>query len=63
MPHHFDDFFTPLDDPDAGAPNDEEDLAAFESELRAAAAAEGVALEIRRPKLFERLEIRAKAAE
>jgi len=54
VPHHFDDFFTPLDDPEAGAPSDEEDLAAFEAELRAAAEAEGVALELRRPKLLER---------
>jgi L-ascorbate metabolism protein UlaG (beta-lactamase superfamily) len=59
MPHHFDDFFTPLDDPEAGAPGDEEDLAAFEAELRAAATAEGVALEVRRPKLFESFSVPA----
>jgi L-ascorbate metabolism protein UlaG (beta-lactamase superfamily) len=53
MPHHFDDFFTPIDDPEAAAPQDEEGLAAFEAELRAAAKAEGVALEVRRPKLLE----------
>ncbi len=53
VPHHFDDLFTAIDDPTAGEPQDEADLAAFEQELRAAAAAEGVALEIRRPKLFE----------
>ena len=59
VPHHFDDFSIPLGDPEAGAPRDEEDLAAFEAELRAAAAAEGVALEIRRPKLFEAIAVRS----
>jgi L-ascorbate metabolism protein UlaG (beta-lactamase superfamily) len=53
VPHHFDDFFTPIDQPQAGAPQDEEDLAAFEAELRAAAQAEGLALEVRRPRLLE----------
>jgi L-ascorbate metabolism protein UlaG (beta-lactamase superfamily) len=57
VPHHFDDFYTPIEDPTAGAPMDEEDLAAFEAELRAAAAAAGVALEVRRPKLFEPIEL------
>jgi L-ascorbate metabolism protein UlaG (beta-lactamase superfamily) len=59
VPHHFDDFSIPLSDPAAGDPQDEEDLAAFESELRAAATAEGVALEVRRPKLFEAIRIEA----
>jgi L-ascorbate metabolism protein UlaG (beta-lactamase superfamily) len=59
VPHHFDDFSIPLGDPDAGAALDEEDLAAFEAELRAAAAAEGVALEIRRPGLFEVIAVRS----
>ena len=59
VPHHFDDFSVPLDDPAAGAVRDEEDLAAFEAELRAAAAAEGVTLEIRRPKLFEAISVSA----
>jgi len=53
LPHHFDDFSIPLDDPGAGDPSDPEALAAFEAQLRAAAAAEGVVLEIRRPRLFE----------
>ena len=63
VPHHFDDFSTPLDDPAAGAPRDEEDLAAFEAELLAAAEAEGIALDVRRPKLLEVMEIRAGAVE
>ena len=49
LPHHFDDFTAPIDDPAAGAPSDEDDLAAFEQELRAAAAAEGLTLDVRRP--------------
>ena len=53
VPQHFDDFSVPLDDPAAGDPVDPEALAAFEAQLRDAAAAEGVALEIRRPKLFQ----------
>jgi L-ascorbate metabolism protein UlaG (beta-lactamase superfamily) len=53
VPHHFDGLFTPLDDPEAGAPQDEADLAAFEAELRAAAGAEGVSLVVHRPALFE----------
>jgi L-ascorbate metabolism protein UlaG (beta-lactamase superfamily) len=53
LPHHFDDFSIPLDDPGAGDPSDPEALAALEAQLRAAAAAEGVVLEIRRPRLFE----------
>jgi L-ascorbate metabolism protein UlaG (beta-lactamase superfamily) len=57
VPHHFDDLTLPLDDPEAGAPRDEEDLAAFEAEVRAAAAAEGVSLEVRRLGLFEALTV------
>jgi len=53
VPHHFDDFNVPLDDPAAAAPMDEADLAAFEDELRRAAEAEGVTLTVRRPRLFE----------
>jgi L-ascorbate metabolism protein UlaG (beta-lactamase superfamily) len=55
VPHHFDDFFLPLDDSAAGDPSDPEALAAFEQALRDAAAAEGLTLEIRRPRLFEQL--------
>jgi L-ascorbate metabolism protein UlaG (beta-lactamase superfamily) len=57
VPHHFDDFSVSLDDPSAGDPSDLEALAAFEAQLRAAAAAEGVALEVRRPRLFEAIPI------
>ena len=57
VPHHFDDFSVPLDDPSAGDPADPEALAAFEQALRQAAGAEGVTLEVRRPKLFERIEV------
>lgn len=53
VPHHFDDFFVPLSDPEAAAPRNEADLVAFEEQLRAAAAELGVPLEIRRPTLFE----------
>jgi len=60
VPHHFDSLFTAIDDPTAGDPQDEVDLAAFEAELRAAAAAEGVSLEIRRPKLFESIRLAAR---
>jgi L-ascorbate metabolism protein UlaG (beta-lactamase superfamily) len=63
VPHHFDDFNTSLDDPTAGAPSDENDLAAFEAELQAAAKAEGVALEVHRPKLFEAIELHARPPE
>jgi L-ascorbate metabolism protein UlaG (beta-lactamase superfamily) len=62
VPHHFDDFTIPFGDPAAGTPRDEEDLAAFEAELRTAAAAEGVALEVRRPGLFEAFTLAAGAA-
>ncbi len=57
VPHHFDDFTLPLDDPSAGDPTDAEAQDAFEAELRAAAAAEGVKIEVRRPKLFEAIAI------
>ena len=57
VPHHYDDFFRPLDDPDAAAPGDPEDLAAFEAELLAAAEEEGHPLEVRRLDLFEALEV------
>ena len=59
VPHHFDDFSVPLDDPSAGDPADPEALTAFEQALREAASAEGVTLELRRPKLFERIELDA----
>jgi L-ascorbate metabolism protein UlaG (beta-lactamase superfamily) len=58
MPHHFDDFFVPIDDPDAADPQDEDSLAAFEAELRAAAAAEGLTLDVRRPQLFQTITLR-----
>jgi L-ascorbate metabolism protein UlaG (beta-lactamase superfamily) len=57
VPHHFDDFHVALDDPAAAAPMDEDDLAAFEAELRRAAEAEGVPLQVRRPRLFESFEV------
>jgi L-ascorbate metabolism protein UlaG (beta-lactamase superfamily) len=57
VPQHFDDFFTPLDDPTAGDPRDPDDLAAFERELADAARAQGVALEVRRPRLFESIRV------
>lgn len=60
VPHHFDDFSVPLDDPSAGDPS--EALGAFEAQLRDAASAEGVALEIRRPKLFEAITIAPEGA-
>jgi L-ascorbate metabolism protein UlaG (beta-lactamase superfamily) len=63
VPHHFDDFYTSIHDPTAGAPADEEDLASFEAELHAAAKSEGVALEVRRPKLFEPIALHARAPE
>jgi L-ascorbate metabolism protein UlaG (beta-lactamase superfamily) len=59
VPHHFDDFSMPIDDPTAGAPRDEDDLAAFEAELLAAAEAGGVALDVRRPKLLESFSVTA----
>ncbi len=57
VPQHFDDFFTALDDPTAGDPRDPDDLAAFERELADAARAQGVALEVHRPRLFESIRV------
>jgi L-ascorbate metabolism protein UlaG (beta-lactamase superfamily) len=53
VPQHFDDFFVPISDPDAGAPRDEEALVEFEAEVRAVAADLGLATQVRRPVLFE----------
>jgi len=58
IPHHFENLFVPIDDPDAARPQDEADLAAFEQELRAAAAADGRPIDVRRPKLFQLITIR-----
>jgi L-ascorbate metabolism protein UlaG (beta-lactamase superfamily) len=58
VPHHYESFFTPLDAPDAAEPSDPEDVAAFEQEVRDAAAAEKLALEVRRMGLFETLALR-----
>jgi L-ascorbate metabolism protein UlaG (beta-lactamase superfamily) len=55
VPHHHDDFFRSLDEPDAAAPGDAGDLAAFEAEIREAAAAAGIDTEVRRLGLFEAL--------
>jgi L-ascorbate metabolism protein UlaG (beta-lactamase superfamily) len=57
VPHHFDDFFGPVDAPRAGAPKRPEDLAAFEAEIREAAARCGRATEVRCPGLFEPLHL------
>jgi L-ascorbate metabolism protein UlaG (beta-lactamase superfamily) len=57
VPHHFDDFWRGLDAPDAATPRDPEDLAAFEREVREAADAAGLQLEVRRPGLFESLAV------
>jgi len=57
VPQHFDDFFTPIDAPAAGEPRDPDDLAAFERELADAARAQGVSLEVRRPRLFETIQV------
>jgi len=57
VPHHYESFFVPLSSPDAVAPSDPADLAAFEQEIRDAAAAEHVALEVRRLGLFESLRL------
>jgi L-ascorbate metabolism protein UlaG (beta-lactamase superfamily) len=62
VPHHYDSFLEPLDAEGAGAPSDPDDLAAFEREVRAAGEAEGVALDVRRLDLFERLAVPAQAA-
>lgn len=53
VPHHFDDFLLPPDAPGAGEPSDPEDASAFEREVEAAAAAEGLATAVRRLALFE----------
>jgi L-ascorbate metabolism protein UlaG (beta-lactamase superfamily) len=53
VPHHYDNFFRPLDHAEAAAPLDPEDLAAFEHEVREAARAADLALEVRRLALFE----------
>jgi L-ascorbate metabolism protein UlaG (beta-lactamase superfamily) len=62
IPHHYDSFTVPVDAEDAGAPTDAADLEAFEGEVRAAAEAEGVSLEIRRLRLFEQLRLPASPA-
>lgn len=59
IPNHYESFFTPLDSPEADAPSDPEDLAAFERELADAAKAEGVAMQVRRLALFEEIEVPA----
>ncbi len=56
VPHHFDDFWRSLDHPQAAAPSDPEDVAAFEAEIRAAAAATGLDVDVRLPALWERLQ-------
>jgi len=55
VPVHYESFLTPLDAPDAAEPSDPEDVAAFEQEVRDAAAAENVTVEVRRMALFETL--------
>jgi L-ascorbate metabolism protein UlaG (beta-lactamase superfamily) len=57
IPHHYDDFFGAVDAPRAGAPSHPADLAAFEAEIREAAARCGQASEIRCPGLFEPLHL------
>ena len=57
VPCHFDDLFVRADVPGAGEPRDAADLDAFEAELRAAAEREGLALEVRRLRLFEALSL------
>jgi L-ascorbate metabolism protein UlaG (beta-lactamase superfamily) len=61
IPHHYESFFVPLSSPDAVAPSNPDDLAAFEQEIRDAAAAEHVALDVRRLGLFESLRLPAHA--
>jgi L-ascorbate metabolism protein UlaG (beta-lactamase superfamily) len=61
VPHHYESFFTPLDAPDAAEPSDPEDVAAFEQEVRDAAAAEKLAVEVRRMALFEALALPQRA--
>ena len=55
--HHYDDFTVPLADPAAGEARDPEALVALEAAFRAAAASEGIPLEVRRPRLFEAFSI------
>ena len=62
IPHHFDDFWEPLDSATAAAPIDEEDVAAFAAEVRAAAEALGLAAEVRRLELFESYRLEAAPA-
>jgi L-ascorbate metabolism protein UlaG (beta-lactamase superfamily) len=62
VPHHFEAFYLPLSDDDAAAPRDPDDLALFESELREAAEAEGVAMQVRRLGLFESIQLGGSAA-
>jgi L-ascorbate metabolism protein UlaG (beta-lactamase superfamily) len=57
VPHHHDDFHLPVDAPGAGDPADPEDSAAFARELEEAAAAEGIATEVRRLAIFEAIEL------
>ena len=62
VPHHYDAFTIPLDAEDAGAPSDPADLDAFEREIREAAEAFRVSLEVRRLGLFERMSLPAPPA-
>lgn len=57
IPHHYESFFVPLEAADAAEPSDPDDLAAFERELREAAAAEGLATQVRRIGLLERIRL------
>jgi L-ascorbate metabolism protein UlaG (beta-lactamase superfamily) len=57
VPNHFDDFFTPLSAPDPGAPRDEDDLFAFEAEVRSVAAELGLDTKVRRPVLFQAMDL------
>ncbi|MEE9607238.1 MAG: MBL fold metallo-hydrolase [Myxococcota bacterium] len=59
VPHHFESFFRPIDDPRASEPSDPADLAAFEQEIRAAAEAAGAPVEVRYLDLFGTLTLRA----
>jgi L-ascorbate metabolism protein UlaG (beta-lactamase superfamily) len=54
VPHHFDDFFLSIEEARATR-SDLADLAAFEAEVHAAAAAAGIAVSYHRPELFEPL--------
>jgi len=57
IPHHHDDLFGAVGASRAGAPRHPADLAAFEAEIREAAARCGRAIEVRRPGLFEPLHL------